>query len=44
MPGHDLTRFYALLPLLAAFAVLEPSTANALLTALGTLAALHQLK
>ncbi|CQR59265.1 hypothetical protein [Streptomyces leeuwenhoekii] len=44
MPGHDLTRFYVLLPLLAVFAVLEPAGANAVLTALGILAALHQLK
>ncbi|WP_329474280.1 hypothetical protein OIE75_40925 (plasmid) [Streptomyces sp. NBC_01723] len=44
MPGHDLTRFYALLPLLTALAALEPAGANAVLTALGILAAFHQLR
>jgi hypothetical protein len=44
MPGHDLTRFYPFLPLLAAYAALDPAGAEAILTALGILAALHQLR
>lgn len=44
MPGHDLTRFHALLPLLAAIAALEPAASEAVLTALGILAACHQLR
>ena len=43
-PGHDVTRFYALLPLLAVLAALDPASANAILTALGILTALHQLR
>lgn len=33
-PGHNMTRFYALLPLLAAFAALAPAAVNALTAAL----------
>jgi hypothetical protein len=44
MPGHELTRFYALLPLLATLAAMDPATAEAILTASGILAALHQLR
>ena len=43
-PGHDLTRFYAIIPILAALAALDPAAANAVLTALGILATLHQLR
>ena len=43
MPGHDLTRFYALLPLLAVLALLNPTAAQAVLTALGILTTIHQL-
>lgn len=42
MPGHNPTHFSALSPLLAALALIQPTTAEALLTALGIHAALHQ--
>lgn len=42
-PGHNPTRFYALLPLLAALALLQPTTFNAIAMAVGTAAALRQL-
>ena len=43
MPGHDLTRFYALLPVLAILAVLQPTAFQAVAAALGMLAAIRQL-
>ncbi len=44
MPSHDLTRFYALIPLLAALAVFDPPAAQALATAISIAAGLHQLR
>jgi hypothetical protein len=44
MPGHDLTRFYPLLTLIAVLAILQPHAADAVLTALGLLSSLHQLR
>jgi hypothetical protein len=44
LPGHDPVRFYALLPLLAVLAALQPAAAEAVLTALSVLTAFHQLK
>jgi len=44
VPSHDLTRFYALIPLLAALAVFDPPTAQALATAISIAASLHQLR
>lgn len=43
-PGHDMTHFYALLPLLAVLAALDPATAEAVLTAATIAATLHQLR
>jgi hypothetical protein len=43
VPSHDLTRFYALIPLIAALAVYNPPAAQALATALGIAVSLRQL-
>ena len=43
VPGHDLTRFYALLPLLAVLAAIDPAAFQAVAEALGMLAAIRQL-
>lgn len=42
-PGHDLTRFYALLPLLAVLAVLQPNQIAAVTAAVQLLISLRQL-
>jgi hypothetical protein len=42
-PGHNHDHFYALLPLLAALAALNPDALQALATALGILVSLKQL-
>lgn len=44
MPGHDLTRFYALLPALAILAALNPAAFTAVATAVGLLASINQLR
>jgi hypothetical protein len=43
MPSHNHDHFYALLPLLAVLAMLNPDASRALETALGILVALKQL-
>jgi hypothetical protein len=43
LPGHDLTRYYLLLPLLAVLAVLQPTAFTAVANAVGMLAAIRQL-
>ena len=42
-PGHDMTRFYALIPLLAVLAVLNPTATEAVALAVGIVASLKQL-
>lgn len=42
-PGHNPTRFYALLPLLAILAAADPDSFRAVAEALGMLAAIRQL-
>lgn len=44
VPSHDLTRFYALIPLLAVLAVYDPPAAQALATAISITAGIHQLR
>jgi hypothetical protein len=44
VPSHDMARFYVLLPLLTALAVIDPAAAQALATAIGIAAGLHQLR
>jgi hypothetical protein len=42
-PSHDLTRFYALLPLLTILALLQPTAFTAVANTVGMLAAIRQL-
>ncbi|MYW46379.1 hypothetical protein [Streptomyces sp. SID161] len=42
-PGHDLTRFYALLPLLSILAALNPPAITAVSAALGIVVSIKQL-
>jgi hypothetical protein len=44
VPSHDLTRFYALIPLLAILAALNPPAFTAVAAAAGLLASLNQLR
>jgi hypothetical protein len=43
MPGHNPAHFYALLPLLAVLAVLQPTAFAAVANTVGMLAAIRQL-
>lgn len=42
-PGHDLTHYYALIPLLTVLAILDPPALEALATAVGIVASFKQL-
>lgn len=43
-PGHDLTRFYALIPALAVLAALQPAAFTAVTEALALLTTIRQLR
>ncbi|MCX5001020.1 hypothetical protein [Streptomyces longwoodensis] len=43
MPGHDMTRFYPLLPVLAILATLYPDAFRAVVDAAGMLVVIRQL-
>jgi hypothetical protein len=44
MPGHDMTRFYALIPLLATLGALNPNALEQIALAIGIVGSLRQMR